>query len=187
MSQPSDLAAAVQTLANTLLATVIDPADGIRIFTELNDFVVTAISSTSPIGLAETAVQNSVADLCRRTAAIALAQASAQYQPTSQNDAENILNIVSGILDAEILIAGNQGQDESFVALTNLRTAVSQDLTARGAALPPLRTFTANIPQPSLVLAYRYYQDIVRTDQLVAYANPRHPAFMPTSFEALSF
>jgi len=187
MSQPSDLAAAVQVLANTLLASIANPADAIRIFTELNDFAIAEVNSTSVIGLAQNNVQNAVADLCRRTAAVALAVASSQYQPTSQNDAENLQNIVCDILDNEILIAGNQGQDETFIALQNLRTAVAQDLTTRGAALPDLRTYTMNQPMPSLALAYQYYQDIVRTDELVGFANPRHPAFMPVTFQALSF
>lgn len=187
MSNPSDLAIAVQTLANTLLVSITDPGDAIRIFTELNTFVTTSITSTSIIGLAQTNVQNAVADLCRRTAAVALAQASSQYQPTSQNDAENVQSVVCDILDNEILIAGDQGQDETFITLSNLRTAVAEDLTARGAALPPLRTFSTNLPMPSLVLAYQYYQDITRTDQLVGFANPRHPAFMPVSFQAVSF
>jgi prophage DNA circulation protein len=187
MSQPSDLANAVQTLANTLLQAITDPADAIRIFTQLNAFVTTAVTSSSAIGLAQTNVQNGVADLCRRTAAVALAQASANYQPSSQNDAETIQTAVCDILDAEILIAGNQGQDETYLAFKNLRTAVSQDLTARGSALPPLKTFTNYAPVPSLVLAYRYYQDITRTDQLVGFANPVHPAFMPLSFQAVSY
>ena len=39
---------------------------------------------------------------------------------------------------------------------------------------------------PSLVLAHRLYQDAERADELVSAANPRHPAFMPTGFRALS-
>lgn len=187
MSGPADFASAVQELMNTLLESITDPADAIRIFSQLNSFATTPIvAPTSQVGSAQTVVQNGTADLVRRAAAVALAQASSLYQPTSQNDAEGVQTIVCDILDNEILIAGDQGQDETFLALSNLRTAVAQDLTARGAALPTLQTFVNNAPMPALVLAYQYYQDITRADQIIAFANPRHPAFMPTSFAALS-
>lgn len=187
MSGPADLATSVQVLMNTLQASITDPADAIRIFSQLNMFTTTPIvSPTSLVGAAQTNVQNGTADLVRRAAAVALAQVSSLYQPTSQNDAENVQTIVCDILDNEILIAGDQGQDETFFALSNLRTAVAQDLTARGSVLPTLQTYINNQTMPALTLAYQYYQDITRTDQIIAFANPRHPAFMPTSFSALS-
>ena len=183
MSSPSDLANSVQALATTLLSSVTDPNDAIRIFTQLNNFSVT--SSPSPTAQ-QISVQGGVQDLCRRTAVIALAQASSSYQPVSQNDAQNLQNIVCGLLDKEITIAGDQGQDETFLSLTNLRIAVVTDLTTRGSTLPTLRTFSNNNTMPALTLAYKYYQDINRTDQLIGFANPIHPAFMPISFQALS-
>lgn len=186
MSSPSDVATGVQNLAATLFAAITDPGDAVRIFSQLNSFVTSPISGTSSIANAQTIVEQATSDLCRRTAAIYLAQASAYYQPTSQNDAQNVQQMVCNILDAEILIAGDDGLDETFYALTSLRNSVAQDLTTRGSALPPLKTFTTNLPMPALNLAYQYYQDITRTDQLVASANPPHPAFMPTSFIALS-
>jgi prophage DNA circulation protein len=181
MSQPSDVATSIQALAATLLATIADPADAVRIFTDLCAFPYTPVADAN-----SAVVQAGIADLCRRTACVALAQATALYQPTSQNDAQTVLLAVSTILDDEITIAGDQGQDETFFALTSLKNAVSQDLTTRGAALPPLQTFTTNVPMPALVLAYQYYDDITRTDQLIASASPAHPAFMPLVFQALS-
>lgn len=186
-NSPLDLPTAFQELGNTLMTSIADPADAIRIFQELHNFSPPPISSTSYVGQAQALVQNAIADLCRRIAAILLAQASSVYQPVSQNDAANIESIVTGILDQEILIAGDQGDDDTFISLSNLRTAVAQNLIEVGSQLPPLKTFTTNQPMPSLALAYQYYGDLTRTDQLVDFANPVHPAFMPTSFEALSF
>jgi prophage DNA circulation protein len=186
MSQPSDVASSLQNLAAILLSSITNPADGIRIFAQLNNFSVSYFFNNSTFSQSEQTVQIATADLCRRIAVIALAQAAEQYQPTSQNDAQNIQEAVCNLIDNEILIAGDQGLDETFYALKNLRNAVWQDLTAKGSILAFLQTFTTNLPQPALVLAYQYYQDINRTDQLINSANPRHPAFMPTSFQALS-
>lgn len=186
MSTPSDAATAIQSFASTLLASIADPSDAIRIFTALNNFSAATYPQSSAVGLDQTVVAGCTADLCRRTAAIALAQASSIYQPTSQNDAQNIQSVVCDILDAEILIAGDQGLDETFYALKALRIAVAEDLTARGSVLPDLQTYTTNMPMPALVLSDRYYRDITRNDQLIASANPKHPAFMPVIFTALS-
>lgn len=183
---PLDMASSVQSLAASLLSSIANPADAIRIFSDLNNFVPIPITAISAIASDQTIIQTSMADLLRRTAAIALAQASSTYQPTSQQDAESLRSQVVTILDNEILIAGNEGLDETFYALTDLRNAVAQDLTTRGAALPSLQTFMTNLPLPALTLAYQYYQDITRTDQLVYSANAVHPAFMPVSFQALS-
>jgi prophage DNA circulation protein len=180
------MGSAIQSLASSLAQYITSPSDGVRIFSALNNFNPTNNLPSSAIGADQLEIQNSINDICRLSAATALAQFSSTYQPSSQQDAENVRNQVCDILDAEILIAGDEGQDDLFYSLTDLRNSVAQDLTTRGAALPPLQTFTTNIPMPSLVLAYQYYQDITRTDQLVASANPIHPAFMPVSFQALS-
>ena len=183
---PATMGSAIQSLASSLAQYITSPSDGVRIFSTLNNFSPTNNLPSSAIGADQLEIQNSINDICRLSAAIALAQFSSTYQPSSQQDAENVRNQVCDILDAEILIAGDEGQDDLFYSLTDLRNSVAQDLTTRGAALPPLQTFTTNIPMPALVLAYQYYQDITRTDQLVASANPIHPAFMPISFQALS-
>lgn len=183
---PIDIANSIQALAGSLLSSIANPADAIRVFLSLNDFTPDPITAVSAIATDQTTIQLCVADLCRRTAAIALAQASYQYQPTSQQDAENLRQQVVDILDEEILVAGDEGLDETFYALTDLRNSVATDLTTRGAALASLQTFTTNNPMPALTLAYQYYQDITRTDQLIYSADPIHPAFMPISFQALS-
>jgi prophage DNA circulation protein len=63
---------------------------------------------------------------------------------------------------------------------------VALDLATRGAALPASVQINTPAPQPSLVLAQRLYRDPTRADQLVVFADPVHPAFMPTSFGALA-
>jgi prophage DNA circulation protein len=186
MSTPQDLAQAVQDFVSTVLTAVTDPRDSIAVFNELAQFSLPDIVSQSAIGAAQQTLQGGVADLCRRAAACALAQAATLYQPNSYDDAQNIRTNVCAILDNEIAIAGDQGQDQTFIALKQLRAAVVQDLTARGATLAPLVTIITNSPMPSLALANRLYRDIRRNDQLVDFANPIHPAFMPVAFKALA-
>ena len=168
---------AVAGVVSAIISALANPYDAVSFFTQLNNF--------APSG-AQAQAQIVVADILRRAAAVGLAQASSAYQPSSQNDAATLLGSVVGILDNEITIAGDEGLDETFYALTALRIAVAQDLSSRGAVLPSLQTFTTNVTMPALVLAYQYYDDITRTDQLIASADAVHPAFMPLSFTGLS-
>ena len=185
MSSPTDFAAAAQALVASLSAAVTDPGDALRLLSDLSTFSATD-PTAPPIGLIATAMNDVTGDLFRRAVVVAMARAASDYQPSSYDDAAAVRTIVCGALDTEITVAGDQGEDGSYMALKVLRTAVAQDLTARGATLAHLTTVTTNAAIPALVLANRIYQDPGRADDLVARANPRHPAFMPTVLRALS-
>jgi len=70
--------------------------------------------------------------------------------------------------------------------LKALRSAVVQDLTVRGASLPSIVTVNLQLPLPSLVIAHRLYLDASRSDQIAAESGAIHPAFCPTTFQALA-
>jgi prophage DNA circulation protein len=133
-------------------------------------------------------IQRASADLYRRVAVVAVCRAAARYQPSSYDDAVVVWTTVTGLLDAEIQIAGDQGEDATYNALRSLRAAVVQDLTARGADLSVLTTITSPRPMPALTLAQRVYRDASRAGELVTEAGPSciHPCFMPTSFRGLA-
>jgi prophage DNA circulation protein len=97
-----------------------------------------------------------------------------------------VRNQVLALMDADILLAADAGEQDAYDALRALRAAVSQDLTTRGVTLPALVTVTTPQPEPSLALAWRLYQDTRREPGMVARADVIHPLFMPTEFEALS-
>jgi prophage DNA circulation protein len=185
-STTSTFAAAAQGLAAAVLASCADPADAIRLLGQLAQFTPAVATPNSLVGDAMSTMQSACGDLARRAAVVALATASSNYQPTSYNDAVNVRETVTGFIDNEITIAGDEGDDSTYAAFRVLRQAVVTDLVARGANLAQMTTFTFGASLPALYLANRIYQDPTRSDQLVAQANPRHPAFMQTSFQALA-
>jgi prophage DNA circulation protein len=93
---------------------------------------------------------------------------------------------VTRFIDEELLVAGDNGDDESYGALVDLRQAVVKALTTTGATLPTLETFAFRAPMSALAMANRLYRDTNRTDELIQQANPIHPAFMPTTVKALA-
>jgi len=173
-------------LTEALRAECGDPADAVRLLSSLASYTPTAPDGTAPIAAAMQTVTQALGQAFRRAALSSLGRACAAYQPTSYDDAVTLRAAVAELFDAEILIAADAEQDASYQALRALRTAVLTDLTTRGADLARLTTVTAAKPLPSLTLAYRLYRDATRSDDLIARADPVAPAWMPTSFQALS-
>jgi prophage DNA circulation protein len=186
MSGLTTFASAAQALAASLLAATTDPSDSVRMLATLANFAPNAPVPASAVGTSMQIMQAGCGDLFRRAALIALARASASYQPSSFDDAVAIRNQLYALLDAEILIAGNQGEDGTFNAFRAVRAAVVQDLTTRAADLSMLATVKSNSSVPAPVLAQRLYRDSTRADELVVQCDPPHPAFMPITFKALS-
>jgi prophage DNA circulation protein len=179
-------AGAAQGQASAVLATVSNPADAIRLLQTLAQPLTQTAVPASPIGVSIKAIQAATGDLFRRAAVVALARAAAQYQPHSVDDATALRSTVCKALDAEITTAGNQYEDAVYNSLRAVRAAVSSDLTARGAGLPSTITISTRAPMPALALAQRVYRDSSRAYAMVAQSGAVHPAFMPTSFKALT-
>lgn len=188
-ANPSDtttLVAAVQTLIGALAATASDPADAVRLVTSLATFVPPPITTPGQFGTTLQGAQDALAALFRRYALAQLAVTLATYQPASQDDANAVREEAAALFDAEITIAGDSGDDASYLALRATRQAVCADLAARGADLSVIASFRFQAALPSLALALRMYRDPTREPGLVQQINPRHPAFCPSSFHALA-
>ncbi|MFT8463130.1 DNA circularization protein [Acetobacter persici] len=182
----SDLAATILTIPESLRQAVADPGTQLAVLLPLTVYSPDSIQTTAPIGAAISVLITSVSALCRRSALAAIAQACADWQPTSSQEAEALRLFVAELLDAEALIAADAGDDATWQALRALRVQVTQDLSERASRLPDQITITRNACLPALLLGQQVYADATRTPDLIRRANPIHPAFMPTSFEALS-
>jgi len=177
---------AAQALVSTLAASAADPGDAIRLTIDLASFSPTGLFTGSPVGAAMQSMQTSCAAMFRRAALAGVAQACADYQPSSYDDAVSVLENVTTLFDAEILTAGDAGDDGSYAALRTLRASVVADLQARGGDLAALVTMNFAGSLPALVLAHRIYADSARSNQLIQQVQPVHPLFMPQSFQAVS-
>lgn len=116
----------------------------------------------------------------------AMSNAAAQYTPSSYNDAMDILSRVVTVIDTATLMIADAGYDDVYRELQVLREDVVSSLESSGANLAPIKTVNVIRPLPALKLANLLYQDATRAESLVKMADPVHPAFMPTTFKALS-
>lgn len=182
----TDLPPAVQAVTAAYLGTAADPAEQIRSSIALAAFVYPApINGAGLQGKLHAAAIQTTA-LCTRYAAIALAQAAAAFLPGSYDEAVAIRAQVTGALDAEITLAGDLGDDEAYLALRALRTAVADDLSTRATGLPHLKSMHMPTPLPGLLIAQLLYRDGTRVDDLIVRVDPPHPAFFPTDFLVLA-
>jgi len=176
-----------QAVTQALSTAIVNPGDAIRLFGLLSTYTPNfSIAGSGQTQSAQVIAEAAVAAMLRRAAIGAIARAAASYVPSSYDDAVAVRNQITGFIDSEILIAGDNGDDSTYVAMRALRQSVVAVLTASGANLAHLQTFSLKASLPSLVVANRLYQDASRGDQLVDQCNPIHPAFMPTQFQALA-
>lgn len=178
--------AAATGLTSALATTTKNPGDAIRIFAGLGAYVAEPVTASGQTGAAMAIASAAMAALLRRCALGALARAAIAYVPSSYDDSLTVRNLVADAIDAEIVVAGDAGDDASFAALRELRQTIVDALTAVGRDLAALQNFQFGSGLPSLALAQRLYQDAGRSDELVSEANPIHPAFMPTRIRALA-
>jgi prophage DNA circulation protein len=185
-SDPTTFANAAQSLVGALAASAASPADAIRLLSSLMSFSPAPVVGSSRVALAQSTMQSACADLFRRATVAQIAVSSSSYQPSSADDASAMRDSIAALIDGEIEIAGDQGEDDVYTALRTLRQAVVADLDTRGSGLATVETFAFGTTLPSLVLANRLYRDATRADELVAQANPIHPAFVGPTITALS-
>lgn len=175
----TDVADNVVAFVQSLASACADPADAIRLLERLIGFATDWPAATVGISVA-------FSTMMRRAACAALATAVGEYQPSSADDAAAQIATIGAIVANEAEIAANAGDDQSFRALRAIRSAIVEDLRARGATLPQIKRFQPGASLPSLTLAQRYYRDSTRADQLVTQVQPVHPLFFPAAYSALA-
>ena len=176
-SAAAGVAAAIQAVADAVGAATTDPGDGIRLLLQLAGAASPA--NASPLGVAAAA-------RCRRAALIAACGQSAQWQPSSADDAQAMVARLGQALDAEITTAGDAGDDAAYAALLALRAAVVTDLSVRGASLAPLVDVALPGVTNTLALANQLYQDASREDELERRLDPIHPLFVNGTVQVLA-
>jgi len=175
MSTASDnLSAGLANLCESVRTVTPDPAVAIQLLIQLASFYP-AVDVTG------------TAALCRRIALISLCRASAEFAPSSYQEAINLRAQIAELLDAEITVAADAGNDQTYQALRTLRQQVTADLSTKAGSLPNIITVNTAAPMPVLTLAWKLYADSTRADDLIARNNTTpNPNFMPVAFEALA-
>lgn len=85
-------------------------------------------------------------------------------------------------------MAADSGEDDVFIALINLRAALTRYISAAAVNLNPMVTYRviSITPANSLTLAWRLYQDSGRDEEVVSRTGARSPPFLPMQGRVLA-
>ena len=115
-----------------------------------------------------------------QTAALTeIARSTTSVTFTSQQDAEGHRDYVRDLFDVGLDAAAARFDDPSFDYLNRLSAASLTDVAERGASLAPMMPWRQARALPSVVAAWRLYQDPARDGEISGYLSARHPLFLP--------
>ncbi|WAT03243.1 DNA circularization N-terminal domain-containing protein (plasmid) [Rouxiella badensis] len=177
-----DYAANVQAVVTEMVGSVAGGADLINALETLSDFS----DSTYRPDSSDSAVASANQIFVNTLTTAAMAYAVSLYTPANYDEAANLTRRITDVLDAAIVAVADAGYDDVYLQLQELQSNVITTLETLGASLAHVQTVSFAKPLPALTLANRLYQDASRAEALVKMADPIHPAFMPTSFKALT-
>ena len=175
--QPANLAADVAGVVVAIAGVAKDVQTAFSAYRRLWPFGDdrAAVPTTTATRQQQAANQTALTGLIQRAATIEACRASSEMDYASQDEAAALREELADQLDALIETA----DDSVYAALADLRVAVIQDITRRGADLARLVSYTPSTTLPALVIAHALYEDATRDAEIVARNHIRHPGFVP--------
>jgi prophage DNA circulation protein len=140
------------------------------------------LDQESPVSLGAVLVQNAGVRLCLATECFILAGMT--FISRQQVD-DTKTALFQPFQDAEE-IAANEMDQMTFQSLITLHGAITNHLVQTALPLPRMLQYQFFEVLPSLVMAYKFYDDASRADELRDENKVVHPAFCPMVGEALS-
>lgn len=115
-------------------------------------------------------------DLVRQVAVSEMSKEAVVTEFESIQDATKVRDSITTLIDVESERTQN---DNVYVALGGLQTAVIRGVPQQLQSLPQLIKYTPRATLPSLLVAYQVYGDASRADEIARRNKPRHPGFLP--------
>jgi hypothetical protein len=140
------------------------------------------VEQEAPVSLGARLVQNA----CIRLSLVTQAYIIANMTFISREQVSQIrATLQQPFFNAEEIAADEMDQ-MTFQSLIALHGAITNHLVQTALPLPRMLNYQFYAPLPSLVMAYKLYDDASRADELRDENKIVHPAFCPLSGEALS-
>lgn len=117
--------------------------------------------------------------------ALALGEALARREFIDRPEAVEARAVMTAVFDDALARIGGEGIDLAR-ELSAMQGTLAELIKRREADIAPLIEVALPAPLPSLVWAWRLYEDPTRADEIARRAGAPSPAFMPERFTALS-
>ncbi|MFN3748205.1 MAG: DNA circularization protein [Sphingorhabdus sp.] len=141
-----------------------------------------AVIGGTPARKVERTNRQAMANLVEATSGAEIVRAVVTARFSSYQEAQSLRDALADLFDQSATAAADRGDDSHAATLDSLRRAMARDITARGATLARLFSYTPRATEPALVIANRIYgtTDIeARTAEIVSRNKVRHPGFVP--------
>lgn len=119
--------------------------------------------------------QRIVSNVQRQMCAAAACSVAAAYAPSTTKEAGELQASVLDAIDA----AQVEADDDTFAALSNLRTVTLRSMAEKARTLPDVISVTESQVMPSLAVVWRWTGGLEAEQELVARNGLRHPGFVP--------
>ena len=116
-----------------------------------------------------------MASVQRQMCAAAACSVAAAYAPSTTKEAGELQAAVLDAIDA----AQMEADDETFAALSDLRTVTLRAMAEKARTLPDVISVTESQVMPSLAVVWRWTGGLEAEQELVARNGLRHPGFVP--------
>ncbi|MFB0874564.1 MULTISPECIES: DNA circularization protein [unclassified Sphingobium] len=185
LREPLELGLTVVRTVQTLTAIAGGGSGGARAARALMDFGgdLDVVAPLTPARAQQAENQAAIVQLVNLAASAELVRCLAGIDFASYDDAVAARDGAVERLDALALRQADAHDDAGAAQYDALARAVTVDLTARGASLERLRSFTPAATEPVLVIAQRLYGDPANVEaqasDIVARNRIRHPGFVP--------
>lgn len=134
-------------------------------------------TGNTPTRTAMAVNRNAIATITRQALIAQAAGTVAKMDLPVYDDAILLKNDLTAKIEAEAAIA----DDDSYLALTNLRTTLHTDMSQKLDGAARLKVLSPKAVMPALVLAYDLYEDVGREKEIITRNKIRHPGFVPAN------
>lgn len=133
------------------------------------------ISEATELSARESSNRKELTSMIRASSLAAISRAAAGLPFTSRQEA----TAASDLIGAQIEDASEFVDDDTYVAMQNMRVALSAHLASVASTLPEIRTYTVIDDVSVTMLAHWLYGDARRADEIEARNSIRNPALIP--------
>lgn len=133
------------------------------------------ISEATELSAREASNRKELTNLIRASAIASVARAAVSLPFTSRDEAI----AASDVLSAEIDDVAEDVDDDTYVALRNMRVALAAHLSRVASTLPEIRTYTVAQDSSVTMIAHWLYGDATRADEIVARNSIKNPGLIP--------
>lgn len=138
-------------------------------------------------GTVQTTRQDVIFSYFRRSVLLALFDCVSNITFASSDDAISTIKQVARITNAEIVYSFDNSDDDIGYVFTRCLSQLTAYISKVSADLPNVVTETFGTSLPACVIAYQYYQDATRDDEIISRNNPIMPAALSTTVELLQY